>query len=54
MKALNAIVEEKAASWNDRYGITKAELAKAVNPDWYLEGKAKPKGSDAGPVKGDY
>jgi tagatose 1,6-diphosphate aldolase len=53
MKTLNAIVDAKAASWPDRYGISAKELAGTVDPSWYLEGKAKP-AADQGPVKGDY
>jgi tagatose 1,6-diphosphate aldolase len=53
MKKLNSLVDRFATTWNARFGLTPADLASAVQPDWYLEG-AKAAKKPAKMVQGEY
>jgi tagatose 1,6-diphosphate aldolase len=43
MKKLNTLVDRYATPWMDRFGIKAEELAAAVDPHWYADGKASKK-----------
>lgn len=47
MKKLNAIVDKHAQPWTKRYNIKEADLANAVDPNWYLDGVAVANGLHA-------
>jgi tagatose 1,6-diphosphate aldolase len=51
MKTLVEIVDRHAQPWNQRYGISDADLAQQVRPDWYHAGTAAAPSPES---KGEY
>jgi tagatose 1,6-diphosphate aldolase len=57
MQTLNKIVDSSALAWTNRYNIEGKDLAAAVDPKWYLGGKAPANAASpkqAAAVTGDY
>ena len=54
MKTLNRIVDTSAQPWLDRYGLKPQDIAAAVDPRWYIDGKAPKAAGKPSTVKGDY